>query len=567
MATTTRWNKSLEENGLTDLFNSAGDTAAQFGEIFGNIITGLGEFFKAVTGPGSGGQIMLDFLKGITGQFAAMDGEARGAGSVSQFFTDLSANAVPVLNFLGDIIDVFMQIGANPNIGKAFEALTSDDNKANWEAIFQSFADAAPSLFDLVVVIGEILAGFADSEAPKAFFDTIRQLITPLAEWISDPQNKAIVDTIGKIFATLSAIGFVIGTVKFAFKVFLGNIIFGLTTIGSFFGGVGSIFKKVSGFLKIAGGGIANFIKVAVANFKILFPVVKIWGYIIGQTILLAFKAVGGAIFGLIKFMGIALDKFIPIVLKFGAFIITTVGRIVLAIGRIFLGILGPWGIAIAAIIAGLTFFFTQTELGKKIWEGFISFLSDSLKNIGDFFTTLWTNVTDGWTKMVDAFKDVNLGTVFKNIVNGAITVFEGFINNIVGGINNGIIKAINSISVDIPQWVRDGAALLNYTLPSKVGFNLSPIGSVSIPRLAEGGVVMPRPGGTFANIAEAGRPERVEPLDPSGLSRRDRALIQQMSRGSGMNINVYPSAGMDERELADMVSRKIALEIRRGTI
>jgi hypothetical protein len=44
--------------------------------------------------------------------------------------------------------------------------------------------------------------------------------------------------------------------------------------------------------------------------------------------------------------------------------------------------------------------------------------------------------------------------------------------------------------------------------------------------------------------------------------------MIEALSSGSGkaINITVNPSAGMDERELADLVSRRIAFEIRKGT-
>ena len=72
--------------------------------------------------------------------------------------------------------------------------------------------------------------------------------------------------------------------------------------------------------------------------------------------------------------------------------------------------------------------------------------------------------------------------------------------------------------------------------------------------------------------IGEAGRPERVEPLDPSGMSRRDRALIDQMikSRGGGspsegIVFNIYPSQGMNEIELANVISRKVAWNLRIG--
>jgi hypothetical protein len=36
----------------------------------------------------------------------------------------------------------------------------------------------------------------------------------------------------------------------------------------------------------------------------------------------------------------------------------------------------------------------------------------------------------------------------------------------------------------------------------------------MNIPRLADGGIVMPQPGGVLANIAEGGKAEAVIPLD-----------------------------------------------------
>jgi hypothetical protein len=39
----------------------------------------------------------------------------------------------------------------------------------------------------------------------------------------------------------------------------------------------------------------------------------------------------------------------------------------------------------------------------------------------------------------------------------------------------------------------------------------------------------------------------------------------RNMGGGQGVTVNVYPSAGMDERDLAEMVSRKLQLMMRRG--
>jgi hypothetical protein len=90
-----------------------------------------------------------------------------------------------------------------------------------------------------------------------------------------------------------------------------------------------------------------------------------------------------------------------------------------------------------------------------------------------------------------------------------------------------------------------------------------------NIPRLAAGGIVPASRGGMMAVIGEGGRSERVEPLDKDGLSTRDKAMIRLLSGGAGggSTINVYPSAGMNERELAELVSRRLAFELRRGAV
>lgn len=50
---------------------------------------------------------------------------------------------------------------------------------------------------------------------------------------------------------------------------------------------------------------------------------------------------------------------------------------------------------AIAALVAGLIWFFTQTELGQAIWKGFTDFLVDAWNNIVSFITDVITNVVN----------------------------------------------------------------------------------------------------------------------------------------------------------------------------
>lgn len=82
---------------------------------------------------------------------------------------------------------------------------------------------------------------------------------------------------------------------------------------------------------------------------------------------------------------------------------------------------------AIAALVAGLVYFFTQTEMGKKIWQDFCNFIGEVFKNIGnwlgevggnisaffkgigDFFVGVWNGITGLFNGIVEFFKQWGL--------------------------------------------------------------------------------------------------------------------------------------------------------------
>ena len=64
----------------------------------------------------------------------------------------------------------------------------------------------------------------------------------------------------------------------------------------------------------------------------------------------------------------------------------------------------------IAALVAGLIYFFTQTETGKKAWKSFTDFLVkawDGVKNffagLGKWFSDVWKSIQDAFSKGIDA--------------------------------------------------------------------------------------------------------------------------------------------------------------------
>ncbi len=73
--------------------------------------------------------------------------------------------------------------------------------------------------------------------------------------------------------------------------------------------------------------------------------------------------------------------------------------------------------------------------------------------------------------------------TGLKKICNSILAGIETMANGVVRGINK-VINALNKLSFDVPDWVTDLTGMTSF------GFNLSTIGEVSLPRLAEGGYV-----------------------------------------------------------------------------
>jgi hypothetical protein len=129
------------------------------------------------------------------------------------------------------------------------------------------------------------------------------------------------------------------------------------------------------------------------------------------------------------------------------------------------------------------------TKLFKDVGAGFVAFvlaIGRGLDQIDAFFLRVFQGI----------------GNIAKGALNGILGFIEGYINFLISGIN-GLLNRINTL-------LRAGRTVgINVQVPT--------IPTLSIPRLAEGGIVMPRPGGVLANIAEAGQAEAVIPLDRLG--------------------------------------------------
>lgn len=90
---------------------------------------------------------------------------------------------------------------------------------------------------------------------------------------------------------------------------------------------------------------------------------------------------------------------------------------------------------AITALVAGLVYFFTQTELGQAIWAEFTRFLGEAWANIMGFFTAAWENV---------------IQPVFQAIGDIAVWLYETILKPVFDGIGAAVSWVAGAIGLAV---------------------------------------------------------------------------------------------------------------------
>lgn len=130
-------------------------------------------------------------------------------------------------------------------------------------------------------------------------------------------------------------------------------------------------------------------------------------------------------------------------------------------------------GVAITAIVAGLIYFFTQTEKGKKVWQDFVNFLKSAVESIkgffsglGTWFSNLWNGivnttkgiakgVADSWNESVESIKSIwnGITSFFSGIVEGIKSIWSG-ITEFFTGLWNGIVGVVQTVFTTVSNIV-----------------------------------------------------------------------------------------------------------------
>lgn len=348
--------------------------------------------------------------------------------------------------YIEDLIPTYIN-----TLADAFELLNTVLDVFNpvfesaWDNFFKPIAEWTGGIVvDVINSIGDaflLVAGY------------LKEHETDVKDWTDlyiTPFFKAITDFITELYDLIkSVIGFVIDLLGPSFDEIVAIISGAISAIIKIVTGVLDILKGVIEFLN---GIFTGDIDKCMQGIKDIIKgcLEAIWGII---------KVIVSLIVNLVK-------GTVDIVINLLKDIFTAIGNILSSIKSVFDKVLMAIFNAVISVIDGIK---------DALWN-IVDF-------VGDTFSSAWSNV---WNGIINAFDNIFGGIV--DIAKGPINLVIGLINGMLDGLESGInwiVRKINTLSFDVPDWVPVIGG-------DHFGFDLPEVGFGSIPYLAEGGYVKP---------------------------------------------------------------------------
>ena len=543
---TDEWIASLESSDVAGFFSDAGGYMADLGEIVGNVFDGINNLIKLTTGPDSAGNDMIEWMKTSTETFSKMFEDDPEAGKT--FFRDAFTNARSVMSSIGALLMEIFKLADKPEIAEAFNALK--EGAPAMGDMLGKMIDGAPSFATFLATVTEIINELTDSDQISAFFDTLNEGALVFKDFIQSDTMRRLLDDLGPIFATLSAIGVMFSVLKFAADVAIGYIAFilfkmnkAITTVtgstSTLAGGKG--LGKLATLLK--GGGIIGLIITLIAKAVEFYNKFSDFKEMVDNV----FQGVKDSFSTLMEAVGGLFDKL------FGegeGSLLSALDPVI----KLILEILIPaLGVALEWIINILTF---VVDMASSLLDWVIPVITA----IADGIALLFEGDIGGFfKKIVEAFGLFFLG-MMQFVVNGVINLANLLIrtiNTMIGGVTNG----------PFGDFMKD---VLGIDLS---GFKIPEIANVNWINEQQDRNTNKRlqQGTTSFGGADRRAMGSVSASGITGMAERNMGNMDSYknSQGSGspITVNINPSAGMSEAEIGKIASREIASAMRKGTI
>ena len=401
----------------------------------------------------------------------------------------LGENILPSLHALLKTTSTFLFDNFLPMIGNVFSGLGLVLTEGISQIASQLFGDAFGSaVFDQLSRVTGIFETFFD----MIFGSLSKQDNIDILNTIGFSEEAAtqIVNIADNIRVTFENIGSAIGDVIGIVGDFVGDLL-GIKDGEQGVNLLGTAFESVTNFVRTASEHLSKFTKwlkdspIALDVLKsAVVGITSAWaGYKAVMTVIKGIEAIRNATLSITN--GLMLAQFV----RTGALTTAEAANAAATMGAsgafgIFNAVLAanPIGLivtAVAALTAGLVWFFTQTETGQKIWSSFVDWIKQAWQGIADFFVGLWSSISEGastlwdgvvttwnayveslkamWNAVVTFFSDLwesikeAASTAWTLITTAVMTVVQPFIDgfmNIWNNISDGLTQVWEGIKM-----------------------------------------------------------------------------------------------------------------------
>lgn len=417
-------------------------------------------------------------------------------------------------------------------------------------------------------------------EAFQSTSDIIKKMLPSLISFIENLDVKEVAKWIGILAGSIGGVLVVVTALRGAIK------LFDIVTMVQQLGGLNAMFTALTANIGTVVATIAPLIATAVAIIAVIAlvttaiyqlwnenevfrqTVTNAWNSIM-DTLTLFWNVVGKPIFDAITraLLNIWENGIKPLWDAFKEFIANLVMKLaefwesIKPIVDFFITVFGP------IIVNALTW--VADSFGNMV-SIVMSLLGALLKNIGeiiggvidvfggiiDFIVGIFTGDWEkAWNGILRAFKGIF--DQLYGIAKIPINLIIGLINGMIGGVESGInyiVRAVNGLSFDLPDWLGGG----------HFGFDLNEVSFGRVAYLERGGIL---PKGKTGYL-EGNGAEAVIPLDQNKYWTKSvaRQMLQYMPRASktetNQTVNFYSPV-----ETPDQVSMRMRHDLRKGMV
>ena len=324
----------------------------------------------------------------------------------------LGENILPSLHALLKTTSTFLFDNFLPMVGNIFSGLGLVLSEGISQIASQLFGDAFGSaVFDQLSRVTGIFETFFDMIFGSLSKQDNIDILNTLG--FSEEAATQIVNIADNIRVTFENIGSAIGDVLGIIGDFVGDLL-GIKDGEQGVNLLGTAFESVTNFIRKASESFSKFTKwlkdspIALDLLKsAVVGITSAWaGYKAVMTVIKGIEAIRNATLAITN--GLMLAQFV----RTGALTTAEAANAAATMGAsgafgIFNAVLSanPIGLivtAVAALTAGLVWFFTQTETGQQIWSSFVDWIKQAWQGIADFFVGLWSGISEGASTLWD---------------------------------------------------------------------------------------------------------------------------------------------------------------------